>query len=117
MRNSKTISPRKVSKTKLESVISSVLTEEGVPAERKGYHYLAYAIELAYRDTEMAGAVSKELYPAVAEAFSTSPAAVERSMRTAIACGRARRGKEGSKTNSAFIFRAVEQVKIRLDQR
>ena len=112
MKNSKTGSQHDVSSTRLASVISSVLAEEGIPPERKGYHYLAYAIELAYLDREMAGSVSKGLYPAVAETFSTSPAAVERSMRTAIEGG----NKDGRKSNSAFIFHAVEQVKIRLDE-
>ncbi|MBR6444089.1 MAG: sporulation initiation factor Spo0A C-terminal domain-containing protein [Firmicutes bacterium] len=117
MRNSKTVSPRKVGRTRLASAISYVLNEEGIPPERKGYHYLACAIELAYRDREMAGLVCKGLYPAVAKVFSSSPAAVERSIRTAIACGRAAREKEGVKTNASFIFRAVEKVKIRLDKR
>ena len=113
MKNSRTGSQHNVSSTRLASVISSVLTEEGIPPERKGYHYLAYAIELAYLDREMAGSFSKGLYPAVSEMFSTSPAAVERSIRTAIE-GRRR---DGRKSNSAFIFHAVEQVKIRLDKR
>ncbi len=102
-----------MNRTILEAVISSVLTEEGIQPEKKGYHYLAYAIELAYRDRDMAGSVSKGIYPAVAEAFLTSPAAVERSMRTAIDGG----CEDGRKSNSVFIFHAVEQVKIRLDKR
>lgn len=119
MKNSETASQCNVKKERLACAISRVLTEERVPAERNGYRYLAYAIESAYMNREMAGAVFKELYPAVARAFSTSPQAVERAMRTAIA--RAREIRDDAeirkRTNSEFIFQAVEQVKICLDKK
>ena len=126
MRNSRTVSQRDIKSDRLASAISLVLTRECIPAERKGYHYLAYAIEEAYMDREMAGAVSKGLYPAVAKAFSTSPEAVERAIRTAVARGseikkaaKEESGEEitGRKTNSEFIFQAAEQVKMLLDNR
>ena len=116
MKNSKTVSLPEVKKERLDSVISFVLTEERIPAERKGYHYLACAIEEVYADREMAGAVSKSLYPAVARAFSTSPEAVERSIRAAIACAQTAKDGGRRKTNSEFIFQAAEQVKMLIDR-
>ena len=124
MRNSETRSQYKFGESKLASAISSVLTKAGIPPERKGYAYLAWAIRLVCEDIELTGAVSKGLYPAVAEKFGTSPGAVERAMRTAIACSFEKRAKEepvrergeDRKTNSAFIFEATEQVKMLLDK-
>ena len=116
MRNSETRSQYR----RLESAIASYLADEGIPAERKGYAYLACAIRFAYEDRELTGALSKELYPAVAERFAVSPGAVERSIRTAIACARGKKEKEIAdacrKTNSSFIFEAAERVKMMLDK-
>ena len=95
----------------LTAAISSYLIKEGVPAYRKGYAYLICAIRLAYKDSRLTGAVSKAIYPAVAEEFATSPAAVERAVRTAIACACESGGGE-KKTNSQFIFRAAEQLRV-----
>ena len=123
MKNSKT---RSRSDQKMRSAIAACLAEEGIPAERKGYAYLACAIRLVCEDSRLSGALSKELYPAVAERFDTSPGAVERAMRTAIACAGRRRQqtlidegpeKGGSrKTNSAFIFETAEKVKMILEK-
>ena len=107
----------------MRSAIAACLAEDGIPAERKGYAYLACAIKLVCEDSRLSGAVSKELYPDVAERFDTSPGAVERAIRTAIACiGRRRKQMpaepekgDSRKTNSAFIFETAEKVKMILE--
>ena len=104
------------SRADLTSAIAAYLTCEGVPPNRKGYVYLAYAIEIVYKDRELTGALSKAVYPAVAGRFATSPAAVERAIRTALACAGKRENKStdtdaGSRTNSAFIFGAAEHIR------
>ena len=69
---------------RLEDEIADILLELGVPAHVKGYHYLRRAIELAADDAAILGAMTKELYPSVAGAFSVTPQRVERDMRRAI---------------------------------
>lgn len=70
--------------TKLETQITSVLHEIGVPAHIKGYQYLRAAIAMAVRDMDVINAVTKVLYPQVAEQFSTTASRVERAIRHAI---------------------------------
>ena len=109
----------------LESEISDVLRELGVPAHVKGYHYLRRAIALAVDDAGMLGAVTKELYPAVAESFSATPQRVERAIRCAIESAWSRCGAEarhsgfgavssrtGRPSNSEFIAVVADQLSI-----
>ena len=68
----------------LESVVTDIIHEIGVPAHIKGYQYLREAIILTIRDMDMINAVTKALYPEVARKFSTTPSRVERAIRHAI---------------------------------
>ena len=68
----------------LESVVTDVIHEIGVPAHIKGYQYLREAIILTINDMDIINAVTKVLYPAVAKKFSTTPSRVERAIRHAI---------------------------------
>ena len=68
----------------LESVVTDIIHEIGVPAHIKGYQYLREAIILTIRDMDMINAVTKVLYPEVARKFSTTPSRVERAIRHAI---------------------------------
>ncbi len=70
--------------TKLETQITSVLHEIGVPAHIKGYQYLRAAIAMAVRDMDVINAVTKVLYPQVAEQYGTTASRVERAIRHAI---------------------------------
>ena len=74
-------SPREQS---LESVVTDVIHEIGVPAHSKGYQYLREAIIITVNDMDAINAVTKVLYPAVAKKFSTTPSRVERAIRHAI---------------------------------
>ena len=49
-----------------------------------GYKYLACAIELAMQDEDKLYGVTKHLYPEVAKRFNTTPARVERNLRTVV---------------------------------
>ena len=55
----------------LEIDITNIIHEIGVPAHIKGYHYLRDAIIMVVEDIELLGAVTKELYPAIAKANNT----------------------------------------------
>ena len=68
----------------LESVVTDIIHEIGVPAHIKGYQYLREAIILTIRDMDMINAVTKVLYPEVARKFATTPSRVERAIRHAI---------------------------------
>ena len=64
--------------------ITSTLKKMGVPQHVYGWDYLVYAIELYTKDRNIIHAVTKELYPAIAIKFKTTPIRVERSIRHAI---------------------------------
>ena len=68
----------------LEIDITNIIHEIGVPAHIKGYHYLRDAIIMVVEDIDLLGAVTKELYPAIAKANNTTPSRVERAIRHAI---------------------------------
>ena len=51
----------------LDANITSIIHEIGVPAHIKGYQYLREAITMVYNNIEILGAITKTLYPAIAE--------------------------------------------------
>ena len=69
---------------KLESVVTAIIHEIGVPAHIKGYQYLREAILIAVGDIDVINAVTKVLYPEVAKRFGTTASRVERAIRHAI---------------------------------
>ena len=68
----------------LESVVTAIIHEIGVPAHIKGYQYLREAIMIAVADMDVINAVTKILYPEVAKRFGTTASRVERAIRHAI---------------------------------
>lgn len=68
----------------LESAITNVMHDIGVPAHIKGYLYLREAITMVYHDIELLGAITKILYPDIAKKFNTTASRVERAIRHAI---------------------------------
>lgn len=68
----------------LDSEITSILHEVGVPAHIKGYMYLREAIAMIYNDIEILGSITKKLYPEIARTFGTTSSRVERAIRHAI---------------------------------
>lgn len=73
-----------VSQKMLDTTITSIIKEIGVPAHIKGYTYLREAIHMVYTDIDLLGAVTKILYPDIAEKYNTTPSRVERAIRHAI---------------------------------
>lgn len=116
-------------KNDLEIEITNMIHEIGVPAHIKGYQYLRHAIAMVVEDMDLIGAVTKELYPAIAKANNTTPSRVERAIRHAIEVAW-NRGKietidklfgytvhndKGKPTNSEFI--AIIADKLRLERK
>lgn len=71
----------------LRERITKIIKELGISANIKGYYFIRYAIELLVKDISLINAVTKVLYPTVAEEFKTTPSRVERAIRHAIESG------------------------------
>jgi len=68
----------------IEAEISRRIREIGIPASVKGYHYLRQAIKIMLMSCSTDLLFTKDLYPAVAEHFNTTPSRVERAIRHAV---------------------------------
>ncbi len=68
----------------LEEKITNIFITVGIPAHIKGYHFLREAIMMAIDNPEVINSITKQLYPSIAERFSTSASKVERAIRHAI---------------------------------
>ena len=75
---------RRTDKTSIETMVTGIIHEIGVPAHIKGYQYLREAIIIAVNDMDVINAITKVLYPQVAKTFQTTPSRVERAIRHAI---------------------------------
>ena len=111
-------------KEHLETDITKMLHELGIPAHIKGYQYLRDAISMVVRDREMMEAVTKILYPEIAKRNYTSSSRVERAIRHAIEVAWGRGSLEvidelfgytistgkGKPTNSEFIALIADKI-------
>jgi two-component system, response regulator, stage 0 sporulation protein A len=70
--------------SQIESRISSLIYEIGVPVHIKGYLYLRDAISMVYKDAELLQNLSKVLYPSLAKKYNTTASRVERAIRHSI---------------------------------
>ena len=112
----------------LESQVTAIIHEVGVPAHIKGYQYLREAIIIAVNDMDVINAVTKVLYPEVAKRFNTTPSRVERAIRHAIEVAWDRGDLEtlqrffgytvsnakGKPTNSEFIAMISDRIRLKL---
>ena len=113
----------------IEVEVTRIIHEVGIPAHVKGYQYLREAIMLVADDMNYLGAVTKELYPAIAGKYDTTANRVERAIRHAIELAWDRGNFEkinrffgytvssdrGKPTNSEFI--AIIADKLRLENK
>lgn len=110
----------------MEIEVTKVIHEIGVPAHVKGYQYLRDAIMLVVDEINYLGAVTKELYPAIAQKYDTTPSRVERAIRHAIELawdrgdldkinkffGYTISGEKGKPTNSEFIAIIADRLRL-----
>ena len=108
--------------------ITEVMHELGIPAHIKGYLYLREAIKKVIKRVELLGAVTKELYPEVADSFDTTSSRVERAIRHAIEVAWERGNtdaldkyfggtvseEKGKPTNSQFIANISDKLRLEL---
>lgn len=109
--------------------VTNIIREIGIPAHIKGYQYLRDAILMIIEEMDLLGAVTKVLYPMIAEKYSTTPSRVERAIRHAIEVAWGRGNSDminrvfgytvqldkGKPTNSEFM--AMIADKLRLEMR
>ena len=121
IRNGTAIDP-----TEMEIMVTDIMHKVGVPAHIKGYQYLRCAIITAVIKPEIINAITKELYPGVAENFCTTPSRVERAIRHAIEVawdrgdidflstyfGSTVRNSRGKPTNSEFIAIIADKLRM-----
>lgn len=110
----------------LETRVTDMIHEIGIPAHIKGYHYLRDAIIMAVEDMDVLNAITKILYPTVAKKHQTTASRVERAIRHAIEVAWSR-GKldvldelfgytvsngKGKPTNSEFIALVADTIRL-----
>ena len=121
-------SVRRTDKTSIETMVTGIIHEIGVPAHIKGYQYLREAIIIAVNDMDVINAITKVLYPQVAKTFQTTPSRVERAIRHAIEVawdrgdldtlqrffGYTVSNTKGKPTNSEFIALIADKLQLQL---
>ena len=115
----------------LETDVTNIIHEIGVPAHIKGYQYLRDAIILSVNDMEMLNSITKILYPTIAKKHQTTASRVERAIRHAIEVAWSR-GKmdtidelfgytvstgKGKPTNSEFIALIADKIRLEYKNR
>ena len=68
----------------LDERIANIFLSAGIPPHVKGYRFLREAVKKIVAEPDLINAITKELYPAVATEFGTTPSKVERAIRHAI---------------------------------
>ncbi len=126
--NQRIIPLRRGDKTSIESMVTGIIHEIGVPAHITGYQYLREAIIIAVNDMDVINAITKVLYPQVAKTFGTTPSRVERAIRHAIEVawdrgdldtlqkffGYTVSNTKGKPTNSEFIALIADRLQLQL---
>jgi len=126
MRSTISQSSKPSAKPNLDASITNIIHEVGVPAHIKGYQYLRDAITMVYNNIELLSAVTKTLYPAIAEKYRTTPSRVERAIRHAIEVAWTRGNidsishlfgytiniSKAKPTNSEFIAMVADKLRI-----
>ena len=111
----------------LETQVTKVIHQIGVPAHIKGYQYLRTAILMTISDNEIINSVTKILYPSVAKKYSTTTSRVERAIRHAIEVawdrgdvdtlnsylGYTIQNNRGKPTNSEFIAMIADNMRLK----
>ena len=120
--------PRHTGKQNIETMVTNIIHEIGVPAHIKGYQYLREAIIIAVEDMDVINAITKILYPQVAKTFQTTPSRVERAIRHAIEVawdrgdldtlqrffGYTVSNTKGKPTNSEFIALIADKLQLQM---
>ncbi|AJQ27769.1 MULTISPECIES: sporulation transcription factor Spo0A [Pelosinus] len=108
--------------------VTNIIREIGIPAHIKGYQYLRDAIMMIITEIDLLGAVTKVLYPMIAEKYATTPSRVERAIRHAIEVAWSRGNmdminrlfgytvklEKGKPTNSEFMAMIADKLRMEM---
>lgn len=111
----------------METQVTKIIHQIGVPAHIKGYQYLRSAILMTIEDNEIINSVTKILYPSVAKKYATTTSRVERAIRHAIEVawdrgdvdtlnayfGYTIQNNRGKPTNSEFIAMIADNLRLK----
>ena len=111
----------------IETQVTKIIHQIGVPAHIKGYQYLRTAILLTVKDSDIINSVTKILYPSVAKKYQTTTSRVERAIRHAIEVawdrgdvdtlnsyfGYTIQNTRGKPTNSEFIAMIADNLRLK----
>ena len=111
----------------IETQVTKIIHQIGVPAHIKGYQYLRTAIMLTISDSDVINSVTKVLYPSVAKKYQTTTSRVERAIRHAIEVawdrgdvdtlnsyfGYTIQNNRGKPTNSEFIAMIADNLRLK----
>lgn len=109
-----------------EEDVTEMLHEIGIPAHIKGHLYLREAVLSVVEEIELLGAITKVLYPRIADKYQTTPSRVERAIRHAIEVAWERTNVDvikkffgytinthrGRPTNSEFIAMVADRIRL-----
>lgn len=112
----------------VETMVTEIIHEIGIPAHIKGYQYLRHAIMLVIENLDVINSITKTLYPTVAQDFHTTSSRVERAIRHAIEVAWDRGDTEvldsifgytiatskGKPTNSEFIAMIADKLRLQI---
>ena len=127
LRNSSNIENAKDGEPDIETQVTKIIHQIGVPAHIKGYQYLRTAIMLTIKDSDVINSVTKVLYPSVAKKYQTTTSRVERAIRHAIEVawdrgdvdtlnsyfGYTIQNNRGKPTNSEFIAMIADNLRLK----
>ena len=111
----------------IETQVTRIIHQIGVPAHIKGYQYLRTAILMTISDSDIINSVTKVLYPSVAKKYQTTTSRVERAIRHAIEVawdrgdvetlnsyfGYTIQNSRGKPTNSEFIAMIADNLRLK----
>lgn len=126
-RSSGNLSQSTTSGPDMETQVTKIIHQIGVPAHIKGYQYLRSAILMTIQDNDIINSVTKVLYPSVAKKYSTTTSRVERAIRHAIEVawdrgdidtlnsyfGYTVQNSRGKPTNSEFIAMIADSLRLK----
>ena len=112
----------------LRKEITKMIHTLGMPAHVLGYEYTREAILIALGNKDILRSMTKELYPAVAKVFDTTPSRVERAIRHVVELAWDRgdldtiqkffgftvSSKKGKPTNSEFLSALADHLRLEL---
>lgn len=112
-----------------ELLVTDMIKKICIPAHLKGYRYVRSCILECLADRSLLDSITKRLYPVIAIKYSTTPARVERAIRTAIESAWERADNASIRrvlgyeytyfserpTNSEFIAMLTDKVRLQFN--